>query len=74
MTAATHHTAAAPLREPLLVKIAEAARLLAVDARTIRRLIARGELETTNEGKLRRVTMASVHAYVSRHRQGGRDA
>jgi excisionase family DNA binding protein len=40
--------------EPLQVTIAEAARLLAFDARTVRRLIARGELAAVGKGRMRR--------------------
>ena len=41
--------------EPFQVTITEAARLLAYDASTIRRLIARGELPAVGEGRLRRI-------------------
>ncbi|MEI7644818.1 MAG: helix-turn-helix domain-containing protein [Chloroflexales bacterium] len=60
-----------PSRErpaPLQVTINEAARLLAYDARTIRRLIARGELPVVGEGRLRRVPMQSLHEYQERNR------
>jgi excisionase family DNA binding protein len=58
---------AQPRREPLQVSINEAARLLAYNARTIRRLIARGELPVVGQGRLRRVPMQSLHAYQERH-------
>ena len=57
-----------PRPEPLQVSIDEAARLLAYNARTIRRLIARGELPVVGQGRLRRVPMQSLHAYQERHR------
>jgi excisionase family DNA binding protein len=54
--------------EPLQVTIKEAARLLAFDTATIRRKIKRGELDATGHGQSRRVTMASLRAYVERNR------
>lgn len=53
--------------EPLQVTIAEAARLLAYDTRTIRRLIVRGELSAVGEGRLRRVPLQSLRDYQQRH-------
>lgn len=53
--------------EPFQVTISEAARLLAYDARTIRRLIARGELAAVGEGRLRRVPVQSLRDYQRRH-------
>jgi excisionase family DNA binding protein len=58
----------APRRpEPLQVTINEAARLLAYDARTIRRLIIRGELPAVGQGRLRRIPMQSLRDYQQRH-------
>lgn len=53
--------------EPFQVTISEAARLLAYDARTIRRLIARGELSAVGEGRLRRIPVQSLRDYQQRH-------
>lgn len=53
--------------EPLQVTITEAARLLAYDARTIRRLITRGELSAVGEGRLRRIPVQSLRDYQQRH-------
>jgi excisionase family DNA binding protein len=53
--------------EPLQVTINEAARLLAYDARTIRRLIARGEIAAVGTGRMRRIPMRSLHDYQQRH-------
>jgi excisionase family DNA binding protein len=53
--------------EPLQVSIAEAARLLAYDTRTIRRLIGRGELPAVGEGRMRRVPLQSLRDYQQRH-------
>jgi excisionase family DNA binding protein len=53
--------------EPLQVSIAEAARLLAYDTRTIRRLIARGELTAVGEGRMRRVPVQTLRDYQQRH-------
>lgn len=57
-----------PKLTPLQHRIEEAAELLAVSRRTIERLIACGELETVGQGRLRRVTHASIIAYQNRHR------
>jgi len=53
--------------EPLQVTIAEAARLLAYDSRTIRRLIARGELKAVGEGRMRRIPVQTLRDYQQRH-------
>jgi excisionase family DNA binding protein len=56
------------IREPLQVTLREAAELLRYDERTIRRLIARGELAAIGRGKLRRIAMADLRAYQMRNR------
>ena len=53
--------------EPLQVSISEAARLLAYDTRTIRRLIVRRELAAVGEGRLRRIPLQSLRDYQQRH-------
>jgi excisionase family DNA binding protein len=53
--------------EPLQVTINEAARLLAYDARTIRRLIIRGELPAVGQGRLRRIPTQSLRDYQQRN-------
>lgn len=53
--------------EPLQIPMHEAARLLSYDPRTVRRLVARGELQAVGNGKLRRIIMASIHAYQQRN-------
>lgn len=53
--------------EPFQVTIAEAARLLAYDTRTIRRLITRGELAVVGVGRLRRIPLQSLRDYQQRH-------
>lgn len=53
---------------PLQYKIDDAARLLAVSRATIVRPIARGELASVGQGKLRRVPYDSIVAYQNRHR------
>ncbi len=57
--------------EPLQVTISEAARLLAYDGRTIRRLIARGEIAAVGTGRMRRIPMRSLHEYQQRHLGAG---
>jgi excisionase family DNA binding protein len=53
--------------EPLQVTIAEAARLLAYDSRTIRRLIVRGELVAVGEGRMRRIPVQALRDYQQRN-------
>jgi excisionase family DNA binding protein len=53
--------------EPLQVTISEAARLLAYNTRTIRRLIGRGELRAVGEGRLHRIPLHSLRDYQQRH-------
>lgn len=53
--------------EPLQVTIAEAARLLAYDTRTIRRLIIRGEIPAVGEGRLRRIPLQGLRDCQQRH-------
>lgn len=55
--------------EPLQVTIAEAARLLAYDTRTIRRLIIRGEIQAVGEGRMRRIPLQGLRDYQQRHLQ-----
>ena len=60
--------------QPLLCKIREAARLLAVGETTVHELIARGELESVAIGRSRRVTRAGIEAYVRQLAGGDGDA
>lgn len=53
--------------EPLQVSINEAARLLAYDSRTIRRLITRGEIKAVGEGRMRRIPLQALRDYQQRH-------
>ncbi len=53
--------------EPLQVTFDEAARLLAYDSRTIRRLITRGKIDVVGEGRMRRVPVQSLRDYLQRH-------
>jgi excisionase family DNA binding protein len=53
---------------PLQYRIEDTARLLAVSTRTVKRLIARGELATVGQGRLKRVPYDSIVAYQNRHR------
>ena len=55
-------------REPLLVSISVAAKLLSVSEKTIMRRIVSGELEGVKEGDVLRVTMASIKKYIERNR------
>ena len=44
------------------------ARLLSVSTRTVKRLIAAGELATVGQGRLKRVPYDSIITYQNRHR------
>jgi excisionase family DNA binding protein len=54
--------------EPLQVTIPEAARLLSYDTRTIRKLIALGELAVVKHGRYWRVPTESLREYQERNR------
>ena len=56
----------------LLLKIPEAAELLAIGRSTVYELIALGHLETVHIGRSVRVTTASIEAFVDRERSGSR--
>jgi excisionase family DNA binding protein len=51
---------------PLLVKPAEAARLLSVERTTIYRLLDAGEIRSIAIGRGRRIVVASLHDYIAR--------
>jgi excisionase family DNA binding protein len=53
---------------PLQYTIADTARLLSVSTRTVKRLIAAGELATVGQGRLKRIPYDSIVAYLNRHR------
>ena len=53
---------------PAQLSIKHTAELLDYSCRTVYRLIARGELETTGSGQLLRVTYESILAYQERIR------
>ncbi len=53
-----------------LITVAEAARLLAFDPRTIHRLISEGELAAVGSSHRLRVQRASIRSYIERHRDG----
>lgn len=52
----------------LLVKIADAAEILAVGRSTVYELISSGHLETVHIGRSVRVTTASIEAFVEQQR------
>ena len=54
--------------EPLQVTIREAAALLCYDERTVRRLIARGELQAVGRGRLRRIAVVDIREWQTRNR------
>lgn len=56
---------------PLLVTVAETARLLACDRSTVYRRIERGELATTGSRRGLRVLRASIDRWVADNLNGG---
>jgi excisionase family DNA binding protein len=50
--------------EPLVVRPAQAERLLAVSHKTLYRLMNSGELQSFMVGRSRRIPMASIRAYI----------
>lgn len=55
-------------RPPLQLSVKHTAELLDYSARTVYRLIERGEFETTGSGQLLRITHESILAYQERIR------
>ncbi len=51
-----------------LITVADAARLLSFDPRTVHRLIAEGELAAVGSAHRLRVQRASIRSYIERHR------
>lgn len=54
--------------EPICVRVNDAARMIGVGRTKLYELIACGELETVKLGKATRITTASLHRLVERHR------
>lgn len=53
----------------LQVTVEEAAHMLSYDVSTVRRKIARGEIEATGHGRGRRVIVASLEEYIAREKR-----
>jgi excisionase family DNA binding protein len=70
------HTARVPVNAskplPLVVPPIEASRLLRCCLSTLYSLIRRGELDSYTDGKMRRITVASIHNYIDRRLAAGR--
>ena len=54
--------------EPLCVRVSDAAHMIGVGRTKLYELISSGELETIKIGKATRITTASLHKLVERHR------
>ena len=54
--------------EPICVRVNDAARMIGIGRTKLYELIANGELETVKLGKATRITTASLHRLVERHR------
>lgn len=61
---ATQAADAAAADRPLLYRVDDAAKLLAIGVSTVHDLIARGEIESVKIGASRRITRDSLEAYV----------
>lgn len=57
-----------------LLRINDAARLLAVHRRTVYVMIAKQELEVIGHNKLTRITLRSIEAYIERNSRGNVNA
>lgn len=55
--------------DPICVRVTDAARMIGVGRTKLYQLISNGELETIKIGKVTRITMASLHRLVERHRE-----
>jgi excisionase family DNA binding protein len=53
-------------RDPLVVRPQEACRMLAIGLTRLYELLHEGELESYRHGRSRRITVASIRAYVDR--------
>lgn len=68
--------------EPMLVPIftehadrkPDAVALLGLGVTTVKKLVARGELESVTEGRKRLVVVESIRAYVERRRAAARES
>ena len=54
--------------EPICVRVNDAARMIGIGRTKLYELISSGELETIKIGKATRITTASLHRLVERHR------
>ncbi len=54
--------------EPICVRVNDAARMIGVGRTKLYELISSGELESIKIGKATRITTASLHKLVERHR------
>ncbi len=54
--------------DPICVRVNDAARMIGVGRTKLYELISSGELETVKIGKATRITTASLHRLVERHR------
>lgn len=60
-----------PLTERLQVRPHDAAKLLSISERQLRRLCARGEIPSIGRGRLRRYALADLRDWQQRNRNGG---
>lgn len=60
-----------PPTERLQVRPAEAAQLLSISERELRRLRQKGEIPSVGYGRLRRYAVTDLRAWQDRHRNGG---
>ena len=57
--------------EPLLVKPADAARMLGCSRTRIYKLVNAGEIDSFSDGRSRKITVESIHGYIKRRLADG---
>lgn len=53
----------------LQVRIEDAARMLSMSPRSVRRLIAEGKLPSVGRGRLRRIAVKDLHRFIDENRE-----
>lgn len=61
---------APPPPDPICLRVNDAARMIGVGRTKLYAMIAAGEVETVKLGKTTRITTASLHDLIKRHREG----
>lgn len=59
---------------PIVVKVPKACEMLSASKTRLYELLAAGEIASIRDGKMRKILVASIHAYVDRQTIVGRSA